>query len=233
MERRRTIETDALSSSSPARVSLTDQVYERVREEIIKARWRPGQILLEPELAVLCGVSKTPVREALRLLVQEEWIVILPRKGYLVRPLRLEDISEVFSLRMMIEPALFADAARLAAPEMVQELRRWLIAQQEAEGDLAGSLDAAREFHLAAAKLGHNRRAEGILERLIAEVRRLHHLMPDVESHINSSVEIEAHAAILDAVARRDAEGAAEIMRNHLAEVARTMIEGFGAVRID
>ena len=77
-------------------VSLTDQIYERVRQEIIEAKWRPGQILLEPELAALYGVSKTPVREALRLLVQEDWVIILPRKGYLVRPLRLGDIGEVF-----------------------------------------------------------------------------------------------------------------------------------------
>jgi DNA-binding GntR family transcriptional regulator len=233
MERRKTIEAAPLAASAERQLSLTDQVYERVRQEIIDATWRPGQILLEPELAALYGVSKTPVREALRLLVQEDWIVILPRKGYLVRPLRLGDISEVFGLRMMIEPALIADTARNAGPAAVALLGQRLDEQRNASGDLQTSLDAAREFHLAGAQLARNRRAEGILERLLAEVRRLHHLMPDVESHITSAVEIEAHEAILRAIEAGDPESASDLMRDHLAEVARTMVNAFAVIRID
>lgn len=233
MAHRRVIE-DTVASAVPERqLSLTDQIYDRVRAEIIQGTWRPGQILLEPELATLYGVSKTPVREALRLLVQEDWIVILPRKGYLVRPLRLGDIGEVFGLRVMIEPALIADTARTGGETAVAVLRSHLDAQRREDGDLQSSLDAARRFHLAGAQLSQNRRAEGILERLLAEVRRLHHLMPDVETHITSSVEIEAHEAILRAVEERDPERAATLMREHLNEVARTMVTAFAQVPLD
>ncbi len=220
-------------SIADRQLSLTDQIYERVRQEIIEAKWRPGQILLEPELAVLYGVSKTPVREALRLLVQEDWVVILPRKGYLVRPLRLGDIGEVFGLRAMIEPALIAEIARNAGGQGVDVLRARLDEQRGAETDLYASLDAARLFHLSGAQLTHNRRAEHILERLLAEVRRLHYLMPDVESHITSSVEIEAHEAILHAVEAGDPDAAASLMREHLGEVARTMVNAFAFFPVD
>lgn len=231
MAHRRVIEPAPVAAATENRqLSLTDQVYERVRQEIIEATWRPGQILLEPELAALYGVSKTPVREALRLLVQEDWVVILPRKGYLVRPLRLGDIGEVFGLRSMIEPALVAEIARGVGGQAVEVLRARLDEQRGSEKDLYASLDAARRFHLAGAQLTHNRRAEHILERLLAEVRRLHYLMPDVEFHITSSVEIDAHEAILRAVEAGDPDAAASLMRDHLSEVARTMVNAFAFV---
>jgi DNA-binding GntR family transcriptional regulator len=212
--------------------SLTDQIYDRVRQDIIQAKWRPGAVLLEPELATRYGVSKTPVREALRLLVQEDWIIILPRKGYLVRPLRLDDISEVFGLRMMIEPSLIADTARNAGQAGVALLAQRLAEQREAP-DLQLSLDAARQFHLAVAQFARNRRAESVLEPLLDEVRRLHYLMPAVESHITSTVEIEAHEKILKAIDQSRPDEAAELMRTHLGEVAQTMISAFSIIRID
>ncbi len=232
MAHRKVIETGS-PITADRQLSLTDQIYERVRQEIIEATWRPGQVLLEPELAALYGVSKTPVREALRLLVQEDWVVILPRKGYLVRPLRLGDVGEVFGLRMMIEPALIADTARTGGPAAIEVLRSHLDEQRRTDADLQRSLDAARRFHLAGAQLARNRRAESVLERLLAEVRRLHFLMPDVESHITSSVEIEAHEAILAAVEAGDPERAANLMRDHLGEVARTMVNAFALVPLD
>lgn len=231
MPARKTIQVETASAPERA-LSLTDQIYERVRQEIIQARWRPGDVLLEPELATLYGVSKTPVREALRLLVQEDWVVILPRKGYLVRPLRLGDISEVFNLRMMIEPALISDTARNAGDAGVKLLAQRLAEQRDAP-DLQRSLDAARQFHLAGAQFARNRRAERVLEQLLDEVRRLHYLMPDVESHITSSVEIEAHEKIMRAIDAHKPDEAAALMRTHLAEVAKTMIDAFSVIRID
>ena len=233
MAQRRVIDDTATAVAPQRQLSLTDQIYERVRGEIIDASWRPGQVLLEPDLAARYGVSKTPVREALRLLVQEDWIVILPRKGYLVRPLRLGDIGEVFGLRVMIEPALISDTARTGGEAAAKVLRGHLDAQRTPGADLHTWLDAARQFHLAPAQLSHNRRAESILERLLAEVWRLHHLMPDIESHITSSDELEAHEAIVRAVEARDPERAAALMREHLNEVARTMVTAFAQFPLD
>jgi DNA-binding GntR family transcriptional regulator len=82
-------------------------------------------MVLEPSLATYFGVSRTPVREALRMLTHDGWVVTIPRKGYLIKPLQLDDISEVFGLRMMIEPALFAEAARQATAETVAMLVDW------------------------------------------------------------------------------------------------------------
>ena len=102
--------------AGPGRRSLTEQVYDALKREILTARLRPSQPLIENELAARFGVSKTPIREALRLLVQDGWIVVLPRKGYLVAPLSLEDVREVFALRLLLELQVTGEAASQARP---------------------------------------------------------------------------------------------------------------------
>src|SRR5690625_396617 len=205
--------------------SLTEQIYVQLRESIITAEWEQGSIVLEPELAEAYGVSKTPVREALRLLVQEGWIVILPRKGYMVRPLQLDDISEVFGLRMMIEPALFAEVAAAHSEKAIGTLADRL--EDQRNGDLEESLAAARAFHLAAAQVSNHRRAETILGGLLAEVRRLHHFVPEASPHITSDVELEAHAAIYEAIVAGDSAKTTDLVREHISEVANAMVEAF------
>ncbi|WP_448006687.1 GntR family transcriptional regulator [Agromyces bauzanensis] len=231
MAGQRIIQADALAEATPPTPSLADQIYERLRDGVITAHWKPGTILLEPELATTFGVSKTPVREALRLLVQEGWVVILPRKGYMIRPLRIEDVSEVFGLRMMIEPGILGELAAETDDHAADELAQRLAAQVSAGDDVDASLAAARDFHLAAAQLSHNRRAEAIISGLLDEVKRLHHLLPNVTAHISSTVELGAHQAIVDAVRAHDSELAATLMRDHIAEVARTMVDGFTSLR--
>src|SRR3982074_1192487 len=70
--------------------SLTDQVYESLKDDILRAHRAPGDLLLEPELVEDYHVSKTPIREALRLLIQEDWVIVMPRKGHLAPRLHLE-----------------------------------------------------------------------------------------------------------------------------------------------
>jgi DNA-binding GntR family transcriptional regulator len=110
-------------------VSLTERVYQALKQEIVDATLLPGQALAEPDLAERFGVSKTPVREALRLLVHEDLLLVLPRKGYVVRPLGFDEVREVFDLRVLLQPVVAARAARRRMPHDVARLRelteRW------------------------------------------------------------------------------------------------------------
>jgi len=187
----------------------------------------PGEIVNEPELAARYGVSKTPVREALRLLVQAGWVLILPRKGYLVRPLGLDDIREVFALRRMLEPPLAAEAARRSNDVSVGRLRDLLDAQASEPTDFDSVSVAARDFHLLIGELSGNGRAVQMLTSLIDEVMRLLHLMPRLESNVRSVTELEAHEQIVEAIAAHDADGAADLMRAHLVVAGRGMTQAF------
>ncbi|MFP1629342.1 GntR family transcriptional regulator [Streptomyces sp. 5K101] len=211
-------------------MSLTNGVYERLKDQIVRVERPPGVVMYEADLAAEFGVSKTPVREALRLLAYTGWVVVLPRKGYLVRPVELSDVRDIFAIRRMFEPALAAEAAKVATPEQLDRLERLVSQQVDAGTDLEAALGAARLFHLALADVTGSARTRRILEDLIDEVRRLHYLLPNVEDHITSEEELEAHRHVIDALRARDCEAVQELMHSHLSEVARTLVNGFAGV---
>lgn len=211
-------------------MSLTGCVYEQLKGQILRVEKAPGVVVYEADLAAEFGVSKTPVREALRLLAQSGWVVVLPRKGYLVRPVELSDVRDIFAIRKMFEPTLAAEAARLATDDQLTDLEKLVTQQAEAGADLESALGAARQFHLALADIAGSARTRRILEELIDEVRRLHYLLPNVEDHITSSEELQAHHELIDALRARDGERVRELMHEHLSEVARTLVNGFAGV---
>ena len=209
--------------------SLTDRTFRQLHDEILRGIRRPGEILYEAELAERMGVSKTPVREALGRLSYEGWVVVLPRRGYIVRPMELSDVRDIFSARQLIEPALAAKAA--AAPRTAartEELEAIYLRQSDGDSDVA--LGAARDFHLAIGHLAGGGRIIRILEGLVEEVQRLHYLVPGASPHLTSPDELTAHRALADAIADGDSVRAERIMREHLEEVARALVHGFSGI---
>jgi DNA-binding GntR family transcriptional regulator len=215
-----------------AKRPLTEHIHSLLREDILHARLQPGQAILEPELAARFGVSKTPVREALRLLAQEGWVIVLPRKGYLIRPLGIDDLREVFHLREMLEPGFAAEAAwRAARYSSDSALGQSVKAQRKAGKDLDLALESAASFHVRIAELGGHARGAKIIANLVDEVTRLHHLMPSLEAHINSTEELEAHERIADAIRAGDEEAAEQAMREHLKATDLALAGVFGVSR--
>ena len=213
---------------APARsLSLTEQVEVRLREEILSANWRPGDLLQESELAARYGVSKTPVREALRLLGDQGWIVTMPRKGYLVRPLRLHDIKEVFELRLLLEPGLFAHAARGGAPSHFTVLRDLVARTAKEDSPDDSQSSPGRAFHLAAVRMADNSRATAVVSGLLDEVRRLHQLMPEVRTHPSTPDLAADHNAILIAMEQRDGEVVHRLVRDHIQASADRVLAAF------
>ena len=206
--------------------SQTDRLYEQLSRSIRTAEIKPGALLVEPEIAAQYGVSRTPARETLRLLAAEGWLQVMPRKGYLVRPLQLQDVSEVMQLRLMIEPALAGRAAQRATDELCQQLREIVLAQHETSGR-DGQLDHAENFHIILATASGNQRAASVLGPLVDEISRLHHILPQAAEHISSTAEREGHLKIVQALEARDAHAAETAMREHLEESRNAMFSGF------
>jgi DNA-binding GntR family transcriptional regulator len=154
---------------------------------------------------------------------------VLPRKGYLIRPLKLEDVREIFAVRLMLEPAVAAHAAGIVDAAGIAKLNGHLQRQAAAESTPA-ALTAARDFHIGVAEIVGNARVSRSLLDLFDEVRRLHFLLPNVESHITSDEELKAHERLIEALSAHDSELASDLMRNHVNEVARTLVRGFGGV---
>ncbi|WP_206797682.1 GntR family transcriptional regulator [Amycolatopsis sp. MtRt-6] len=224
-----------MSSSEPEpsgrdpRLSLTERTHALIKEDILTARRLPESMLVEHELAREYGVSKTPIREALRLLAHDGWVLVLPRKGYLVRPLRFEDVREIFALRQMIEPPLVVEAAKRSSPEQLDALERH-IDDQAAAASTEAALNAATAFHLDIARLSGNRRAERIMLGVTDEVRRMHYLAPNLRSRLTEDAEIRDHRDLVSAMRRLDIERAYEIMDRHSQESLRQKLEGLTTI---
>ena len=106
-------ETKAKSSASIA----------SLREWLITAQLPPGEFLSEAVLAEQCKTSRTPVREACSRLAQDKWLSLIPRKGYLVKPISVRDIVELYEFRKVLECFSAEKVAQAATPEQVAQLK--------------------------------------------------------------------------------------------------------------
>jgi GntR family transcriptional regulator, rspAB operon transcriptional repressor len=221
-----------LGDSGDPKQPLTERVYQLLKSDILHARLLPGATVLEPELATRFEVSKTPVREALRLLAQDGWVTVLPRKGYLVRSLGLDDLRDVFQLRELLEPEFAGEAAtRFTQLRDDRGVGRALREQRSAADDLDRALTSAGDFHVRIAEVAGNARAARIIANLVDEVTRLHHLMPSLEPHIWSSEELDAHERITEAIVAGNRREASRAMRDHLRTTHQALVSVFGVPR--
>lgn len=214
------------ASAADDRLSRAQQVYRAIRDDILTTAIRPGALVLEAELAERYEVSKTPVREALQTLAGEDLVIAIPRRGYLVTSMSFHDVREVMELRLIIEPALAAAAARNATPELVERLESLLAAHMDADTVL-GQTGCARGFHDAIAEAARNERARRTLERLWDGTTRTYFLMPSIDRHLSSDAEFAAHCAILDAIRAKDAEAARTAMHDHLHTSNKDVLAAF------
>ncbi len=205
--------------------SLARRAYEALKHDILTCVLPPGAQIFEGELAARYGMSKTPVREALNLLGQEGLVQVLPRRGYLVAPITLRDVQEVFQLRLWLETA----AAELAAEHITEEqLRRLraLVAVRYTYRDRASYarfLRANREFHVAVAEASGNRRLAAFVSKLLEDMERIIHLGLDLR---DSADEMAAeHAELVDALLRGDAALARQVVTVQLQNSRKRVLE--------
>lgn len=210
--------------------SLTEQVFNALKSQILHSQMRPGSVVIEADLADQFGVSKTPIREALRLLVQDGWIEVMPRRGYLVRPIGLDDLREVYELRRILETGVIREIIERMNGETVAELRRLIEEQAAAGASLEASIDASRNFHLSLARLTSNERLVRGLATLLDEVERLLRMLPELVTVMTSSSEIEAHRRLVDALEDHDADLAESLMMAHLADISRSLLDALSGI---
>jgi DNA-binding GntR family transcriptional regulator len=208
--------------------SLGERVYRSLKEDILSARVGKDELLLEQALAERYGVSKTPVREALRLLVHDGLLLVLPRKGYMVRPVGLQDVVEVFEMRRIIEPALCAEAARRRTVEHLVAMRESIEIERALDDPSLDEMEQSLKLHRLIAAASGNTRAMTMVGSLMDEAARLPWLVPVLRPGPRRPG-VEEHVGIVDAIESGDSETAAKAMSEHLeSTVARTM-GGLGA----
>lgn len=209
----RTTRLGALPKALPT-ANLPTHVQSTLREAILNGALPPGERLMVDAVAAHFGVSKIPVREALKGLEADGWVVSQPRRGTYVRPLSREELRETFEMRRLLEPY----SARLAAGRRTQEQLRELedllgqSAQALKEGDVVRVTAVNSRFHsVMAAAAGNSMLAESIA-KLELQLRR-YFVAVDWQQRRESMAQ---HTAIYESLRDRDAEMAERLTLAHI-----------------
>jgi DNA-binding GntR family transcriptional regulator len=192
---------------------LRDRVYRLIRRAILTCELQPGQELREQILAEQYRVSRSPIRDSLLRLEQENLVTVLPRQGYRVNPISMAYVEDIFGLRLLIEPACAAAAAR-ADDTVLRTLDRFRGFATEARTE-SEFMEHNRSFHRAIIDLSGNARMAAIALELDEQFQRLMRISLrnlDSEKVRYSSGE---HEAIIDAIQAHDADRAARISHEH------------------
>jgi GntR family transcriptional regulator, rspAB operon transcriptional repressor len=204
-------------------LSVADQAYSRLRAEIISLRLEPGHVLSENELAKWLGISRTPIRQAIKKLQEEGFVDSVPHLGTFVSLLDVEALVEAQFTRESLEAALARRAASLIDAASERTLRA-MLSQQEAtatEGNFEDFYALDQEFHKFICSLcgmpGIWRTVE-IVTAHLNRVRRLSLPLPFAPSEV-----VEQHRAIVEALVAHDASAAERAMRKHLKNILKVL----------
>jgi DNA-binding GntR family transcriptional regulator len=209
------------------KVSTIADAYATIRADIIAGRHRPGTHLREEQLASALGVSRTPVREALRRLAAEGLINFLPNQGAFVSSWSAEDLRKIFELRALLESTAAGQAAaNMSEPDLrrLRELAAGMV--RLAESREPGFLDQIsvlnREFHGIIMRAANNERLAGSVMRTV-ELPIVHRTFEryrptDLRRSLNH------HRELVDAFEARDGDWAAAVMRAHVLAAKHVML---------
>ena len=197
-------------------LTLRDIVYNHIRDAIVSSEIEPGKRLMEIELASTLGVSRTPVREALRKLEAEGFIRILPRKGAVVKQSSPKEVRDTLLVRAHLESL----AAEIAAKKMDAKARERLrLAKEKFEAkvldeDLDQMIQADIEFHDIIFNATDNDKLVQILNNLKEQVYKFRAIYMRDKNYID--VIVGEHKALYAAIANSDSEKAKVIALAHI-----------------
>jgi DNA-binding GntR family transcriptional regulator len=193
---------------------LREQVREQLEEYIIYGTLPPGHHLVESRLARQLGVSRIPLREALQRLSQDGWVDLRPRQGAFVHRPTAKEVDDVFAVRALVD----SEAARLAAHNVTDGTVHQLRVLLDEGAETVGSDD--ERAMLAANELFHGYVMDMAGNHALADIaalfgKRIRWYFATVVS-LRSVHSWEEHGELVDAIASRDPQRAAEVMRKHI-----------------
>jgi len=195
--------------------SLVDLAVSRLSREILSGRTDPGERLVEEQLTRRLGISRAPLREALRLLAQQGLVEHIPRRGARVATLSDDDVRELYEVRDVLERHAVANirpAADLSGLETALELMR----KATEAGDRLAVADAHRRFHVEVVNLGGNRQLRALYESVLVRLQLYMAVNLRREAEVAEPADgVHRHERLLAAVSRGDATAIMAALNAH------------------
>ena len=204
---------------------LREVVFNTLRQAILKGELKPGERLMEIALAERLGVSRTPIREAMRKLEQEGLVVMIPRRGAQVANITEKDLNDVLEVRIALENVAIEKAcARMTEEEM---RRLWLAAKEFehtiAEGNLVKLAEADVAFHEVIYQASDNKRLIQVLNNMREQIYRYRvEYLKREEAHPQLIAE---HAEIIEYISKGEKKAATDVMCKHIDNQVTTVID--------
>lgn len=200
--------------------------YHRLLMDLREGRLGPGDRLREAELAKRLGVSRTPIREAIRLLEADGIVTHLPRQGATIRGLDYAEVMELYEMRAVLEGTAARLASRAASDIEIEELYD-MNQQMAALGNSSEASTLNRQFHAALVDAAKNRfltRSIQALHKALMILGRTTLIQAD-----RAEMAVREHLAVLDAIKARDALRAEAAMRTHIEAAQRVRVRALRA----
>lgn len=196
--------------------SLRGKVYQSIRDEILSGAYQEGEELVEASLGEKLGVSRTPVREALRQLALEDLVNIIPNKGAFVKGIAAEDVEDIYIIRSKLEGLCARWAAKrvteeeLAAMEEVICLSEFHAQREHYER----VYEQDTHFHELLYEACHSRMLSALLSQYHQYVQKVRKLT--IQNHRRSTMSSDEHKGILDAIRDQDEDRAERLATQHI-----------------
>lgn len=215
-------------ASDSVRVVVKELIHEQIlpvlRHDIISNRWEPGERLPEPVLCTEFGISRTPLREALKILEAEGLVELRPHVGVVVTALDPPDLADKFEVLVGLEQFAAAKVARLrsqATLEAIVKLQEAMVAAAAA-GEITRFLDLNDDFHRRIVAGAENATLTQVHRNIMWHVHRARHRVHEYESAQKTSG--ECHTPIIEALLAGNEEAAGRAARHHLEEIAGAVL---------
>ena len=210
---------------------LREVVFLTLRSQILRGELKPGERLMEISLANRLGVSRTPIREAIRKLEHEGLVVMIPRRGAHVAEITQQELKDVLEIRKSLEILAVTKICRCITDREIGELEKAeeIFARQvmKKDSDPAALGEADEQFHEMIYNATHNRRMIQILNNLREQMYRFRmEYLKDKEVRMKI---VEEHEAILNAIRRRDEQEAVRLEQEHIDNQYRSIMKSLEA----
>ena len=209
---------------------LREVVFNTLRQAILKGELKPGERLMEIALAEKLGVSRTPIREAMRKLELEGYVIMLPRRGTYVANISIRDINEVFEIRTTLDALASGLAAERITEEELEQLERLLVSIGEniETRNMKKVVEDDMEFHDILYKASRNQRLVGIISNLREQMTRFRSMSMSYPGRLKKT--LEEHSRLVEAIAQRDVELAQKLAVEHMENSEQTLLIDMEAI---
>lgn len=202
--------------ASDEKQSLADLAYQALKRKILTLEFEPGSYLNEAQIAETLELGRNPVHNAVKRLVFEGLIDVMPRKGLLVRSLNLREILEIAEVRLVNESYCVRCAAERASKQDILRLKDVIAASRRAlrSRDIEAQMFLDRDFHFAIFKAAQNTVLEDMLQ--VLHERSLRNWYISLKAPAQARSVVQQHSAVLAAIEAHDPDSAEREMRYHI-----------------